>query len=82
MIAKIFDISNGITIYDDVKLVRIKSKNCNYLIMEDHTPVLGEINGRITIINKKEDIFLNDIKGYFVYKNNSFELIVEEKFVT
>lgn len=81
MDAKVFDISNGVVEYNDIKLVRIKSKRCNYLIMEDHTPVIGQVNGEITILQNNKEIILTDIKGYFMHKNNSFELIVEDKII-
>ncbi len=77
MIVKKFDISNGLTIYEDVKLVRVKHNTNNYLIMEDHAPMIGKINGSVTVITKDDEEIFN-IKGYFMNKNNTFELIVEE----
>lgn len=78
MIVKKFDIYNGLTIYNDVKIVRIKNLINNYLIMEDHTPFIGKIEGDITIITNNNDEEIFNIRGYFMNKNNIFELIIEE----
>ena len=40
---KVFSISNGLEVIENVKLVRIKSKDYNLLIMPDYMPILGEI---------------------------------------
>lgn len=77
MIVKKFDISSGLTVYNNVKLIRVKNKKNNYLIMEDHAPIIGKVEGIITILREDDnDINLN-VSGYFMHKLNTFELIVE-----
>ena len=40
---KVFDIRNGMRVYDNIKIIRIISKDYNLLIMKDYLPIIGEI---------------------------------------
>lgn len=80
MIVKKFDISNGLTVYENVKLVRVKNKRTNYLIMEDHASIIGKINGSITILKQDDSEEILNVKGFFMNKNNVFEVIIEGEF--
>ena len=57
MKVRIFDLTMGLTEYEEVKVIRIISKNYNLLIMQDYLPILGEIEGSVDI--KNEEIELN-----------------------
>ena len=39
---RIFDMEQGLSEYDDVKTIRIVSKDYNLLIMKDYMPIIGE----------------------------------------
>lgn len=43
MKVKIFSLSKGLEIIDDVVSIKIKSKDYNLLIMKDYFPLIGEI---------------------------------------
>ncbi|MBR6949378.1 MAG: hypothetical protein IKH54_04245 [Bacilli bacterium] len=75
---KVFSISNGLEVIENVKLVRIKSKDYNLLIMPDYMPILGEIQGNIDIENKDDTRTFENINGYYVNTNNEFSLILRE----
>ena len=75
---KIFSLESGLEILQDIKVIRIKSKDYNLLIMPDYMPLLGEIQGNIDFENKEESKSLKDIKGYYINSNNEFSLIVRE----
>ena len=47
--ARVYSIVNGVKEIQHVRLIRIKSRKYNLLIMEDYMPVLGEIDGDVTI---------------------------------
>jgi len=78
MKVKIFDLSKGLIEYDNIKIIRIISKDYNLLIMEDYLPILGEIEGSVDI--KNEDIELNykNIKAFYMNSNNVFNLMIKE----
>lgn len=76
--AKIFSFQNGMQEYQNVELIRLKSRQINILIMEDHLPLLGEITGSIEILADGEQIMLENIDGYYMHKKNSFELVLKE----
>ena len=40
---RIFDMKQGLSEYNDVKTIRIISKDYNLLIMKDYMPIIGEI---------------------------------------
>ena len=74
---KVFDIRNGMRVYDNIKIIRIISKDYNLLIMKDYWPVVGEINGKI-VIEAEESLTYENIEGFFALSHNVFHLIIKE----
>lgn len=50
MNVKVLNIRKGLKKYDNVSMIKIKSKKYNLSIMEDYLPVIGEIDGDVEII--------------------------------
>ena len=46
--------------------------------MEDYLPIIGDINGNITIEMNDDVVVKENIIGYYMHKNNTFELIIKE----
>ena len=63
---------------NNAKIIRIKDKNYNILIMKDYWPVLGEVDGSVQI-EAEESLILNGIKGFYSLSHNVFDLIIREK---
>lgn len=61
----------------DVKIIRIKSTEYNLLIMKDYWPVVGEINGKVSI-EADENYSYDNINGFFTLSHNVFHLIIKE----
>lgn len=77
MKVRVFDM-NGLKEYEDVKIVRIVSKDYNLLIMKDYLPIIGEIEGNVDIKSEKEEVNLKDIKAFYMNSNNEFNLMIRE----
>ena len=77
LLVKILNIKSGTQIYNDIKFVRILSDKYNLLIMRDYLPVIGEVNGSVEL-EGKQSIKIENIKGYYINKNNEFSLIIKE----
>ena len=77
LLVKVLDVKKEIQIYDKIKYVRILSKRYNLLIMRDYLPIIGEIEGSIEI-EGENSIKIENIKGYYMNKNNVFNLIIKE----
>lgn len=90
MEAVIVGYDQGYVSYHDVKMIRLKGKNINLLIMVDYMPTLGEIDGTVELIT--EDIpdrrgsqtevntyTYENVSGFFVVKNNVFKLLLKEE---
>ena len=75
---KIFSLQSGLEILENVKVIRIKSKDYNLLIMPDYMPLLGEIQGNIDFENSEKSKSLKNINAYYMNTNNEFSLIVRE----
>ncbi len=75
---KIFTLSKGLETYDNIKIIRIKSKKYNLLIMLDYIPIIGEIEGNIDFESNSDSINYQNIKGYYMHSNNVFSLIINE----
>lgn len=77
MKVRVFDLQ-GLVEYEDVKIVRIISKDYNLLIMKDYLPIIGEIDGNVDIKSEKEEINLRNIKAFYMNSNNEFNLMIRE----
>ena len=75
---KVFSL-DGLKEYNDVKIVRIVSKDYNLLIMKDYLPIIGEIDGNVDIKSDKEEVKLENIKAFYMNSNNEFNLMIREK---
>lgn len=75
--AEVVDRDRGVQIFDDIRLIRVKSSNHNLLIMEDYMPIIGEINGLVEIDLGDKTVEFNPIHGYYMHKKNKFSLLIE-----
>ena len=74
---RIFDMENGLREYEDIKIIRIISKDYNLLIMKDYLPIIGEIEGSVDIKNDVNLSFKN-IKAFYMNSSNIFNLMIKE----
>ena len=79
MIVFVSDFSNGLRVFQDVKLIRIKSADYSLLIMEDYFPIIGQVNGRIEFVSGDELVDLGTLKGFYVHRDNEFSLLIKEQ---
>ena len=78
LVVKIFTISNGLEEIDQVKIIRIKSKDYNLLIMKDYLAMIGRVEGSVEIETEKETIRKENIEGYYIHQHNEFKLLIKE----
>ena len=78
--ARIISMEEGLREMEGVRLIRIKSKEYNLLIMEDYMPVIGEIDGDVTILSEEEEYKISGITGFFSHRKNLFSLMISEDF--
>ena len=78
MKVRIFDLAHGLKEYEDIKFIRIVSKDYNLLIMKDYMPVYGEIDGTLTINSNDVDLEYNNLKAYYIHRDNEFNLMIKE----
>lgn len=69
---------DGLKEYENVKIVRIVSKDYNLLIMKDYLPIIGEIEGNVDIKSDTEEVNLKNIKAFYMNSNNEFNLMIRE----
>ena len=79
MSVKLLNIRTGLKEYNDVKFIKIKSKDYNLLIMQDYLPIIGEIEGDVKIELVSDSVELKNIKGYFMNKKNQFNLFIKDE---
>lgn len=75
---RIFDMEHGLVEYENVKTVKIVSKDYNLLIMKDYLSVIGEIDGSVEIKGEDVDISFKGIKAFYMNNKNVFNLMIEE----
>lgn len=72
-------LKEGLIVYKEVKIIRIKSKRYQLTIMKDYLPIIGEIEGDIQIGVNQEVVEFKNIIAYYMHKHNSFKLFIKEK---
>jgi len=77
MKVRVFNLE-GLVEYENVKIVRIISKDYNLLIMKDYLPIIGEIDGSVDIKSDDIEVNLKDIKAFYMNSNNEFNLMIKE----
>ena len=75
---RIFNLESGLVEYEDVKFIRVISKDYNLLIMKDYLPIIGEVDGSIDIKGDDVDISYSRIKAFYMNSHNVFNLMIEE----
>ena len=75
---RIFDLEKGLIEYENIKVIRIISKDYNLLVMEDYLSMLGEIEGSVDIKNEEIEINYKNIKAFYMNSNNVFNLMIKE----
>lgn len=75
---RIFDMKNGLREYENIKVIRIISKDYNLLIMKDYLPIIGEIEGTVDIKNDDINLSFKDINAFYMNSNNIFNLMIKE----
>ena len=78
MKVRIFDMAHGLVEYENVKTIRIVSRDYNLLIMKDYLSVIGEIVGSIDIKGENVDLSYQQIKAFYMNHKNVFNLMIEE----
>ena len=71
---KVFDIRNGMRVYDNIKIIRIISKDYNLFIMKDYLPIIGEIEGSVDIKNDVVNESFKNIKAFYMNSDNVFNI--------
>lgn len=75
---RIFDMKQGLVEYDNIKTIRIISKDYNLLIMKDYMPIIGEIVGSVDINGEDTSLSYKKIKAFYMNSKNVFNLMIEE----
>ena len=76
--AQVVSLDNGVKEYEGVSVIHIKSRYYNLLIMEGYTPSIGEVEGTVTIVSDTESVKLENIRGFYLHKKNTFRLMIRE----
>ena len=75
---RVFDMEHGLVEYENVKTVKIVSKDYNLLIMKDYLSVIGEIIGSVELKGEDVDVAFKGIKAFYMNSKNVFNLMIEE----
>ena len=76
MKVRVFDMAHGLVEHEDVKTIRIISKDYNLLIMKDYLSVIGEIVGSVDIKGDNVDLSFKGIKAFYMNSKNVFNLMI------
>lgn len=75
----ILDEDQGLRKIEFVRAVRILSEEYVLLMMDDYSPTLGEVDGKVAFLTADDEITYDHIKGFYRLQNNEFTLVIKEK---
>lgn len=75
---KIVSMESGLLTYENIEMIRVKSKSHTLLIMKNFMPVIGELDGSIELVFENYTMLFENLKGYYMHKKNEFSLLVEK----
>ena len=77
IVVNVLEPNTIINTYNDVKIIRIKSRSTNLTIMKDYWPVVGELDGSC-YIESDSTISFENISGFYSMSHNVFNLIIKK----
>lgn len=75
---KVFSLTNGLEVYENIKIIRVKSDDYNLLIMPDYISLLGEVKGSIEFEGENIKKVFDNIDAYYINSKNEFSLVIRE----
>lgn len=74
----LFNFEHGLSEYNGVAAVRVINVDHRFLFMSDYAPALGQVEGTVIVIKDDEEIKFENMRGFFVLKDNVFRLIQDD----
>lgn len=75
---RIFDMEHGLREFENVKFIRLISKDYNLLIMKDYLSIIGEVEGSINIKLENDELNYEQVKAFYMNSDNVFNLLIRE----
>lgn len=75
--AKIVSMEYGLQEYDEIEMIRVKSKTHSLLILQNYMPLLGHLDGYVDLVMRDETLRIQNVQGYYMHKQNEFSLLAE-----
>ncbi|MDR1329996.1 MAG: hypothetical protein LBK23_10385 [Oscillospiraceae bacterium] len=76
--AQVSSFENGLEIFKEISMVRVRNKKNSLTILEDYTPVVAKVDGSVEFIGRDVYHELKNIKGFLCHVHNVFFLILNE----
>lgn len=75
---RVVDFPHGLRVFDDVQMARIISDSYNLLLMADHIPTIGEIDGTLELVLANDIKTFEDIKAFFLDRDNVLSILIKD----
>lgn len=66
-------------VFDDAVAVRIIDKFYNLLMMKDYMPIIGKVDGDLTVLGTKNSFSMQGGIAYFINHDNFFTVIIDSE---
>ncbi|MCC8162258.1 MAG: hypothetical protein LIO86_03585 [Lachnospiraceae bacterium] len=80
MSARVISIRDGVEDFESVRVVHVDSSRYSLMLMPDYTPSIGEVEGTVRIVTDEHVETFEHIKGFFIMRDNAFQLLVKEEY--
>lgn len=75
---RVVDFPNGLRVFDNVLMARLKSSGYNLLVMADHIPVIGEVDGSIELVFDDDIVKFDDVRAFYMHRANVLSLLIKD----
>lgn len=76
--AQVSSFENGLEIFKDISMVRVKNRKNSLTILEDYTPVVSQVDGDVEFIGRDIYHVMTGVRGFLCHVHNVFFLIKNE----
>lgn len=77
--ARIIDYDSGMKVLQNIRGIRIQSKEYGLLIMEDYVPTLGKVDGNVVFLTRDDEVVYSNIKGFYKHQYNEFTILLDNQ---
>lgn len=75
---RIADFPHGLRVFENVQMARIVSNGYNLLVMADHVPVIGQIDGSFELVLQDDIKTFENVNAFYMHRGNVLSILIKD----